>query len=79
MEHLSVTPNPNQGSFIVQLSAPITEKITIRITDVLGMLVQETKGVTNATININTSLPPGIYFIHAITPSQQCTQKIIIL
>ena len=77
--HLSITPNPNQGSFIVQLSAPITEKITIRITDVLGVLVQETKSVTNATININTSLPPGIYFIHAITPSQQCTQKIIIL
>lgn len=66
---LRVFPNPNAGTFTVELPQPATSGMRFRLTDLAGRLVQETipeAGKTQQQVNTG-SLPNGLYFLQVIS------------
>ncbi len=65
---LSIYPNPNSGSFSVELPEPATSKMTFRIADMTGSLVLEQlseAGNIKQTIQAE-NLPSGMYFLQLV-------------
>ena len=72
---ISIFPNPNHGSFTLNISSVTKEDATITITNMLGEKIEEFTTVTNQQTQIQLFTPPGIYFITATTNSQTITSK----
>ena len=65
---LRIFPNPNPGSFTVELLQPATPGMTFRITDVTGRLVLEKQteaGSAQQTVSAET-LSSGLYFLQVV-------------
>ena len=71
-------PNPNNGSFTLNIPSPTKEDATIIITNMLGQQVKEFTTTTNTDIQIQLASPPGIYFISARTQQGAQSSKIVI-
>lgn len=68
-------PNPNTGTFHIKSDINIEH---VSITNLLGEVVYN-KNVNNHFVTLDLSLPAGIYYLQAITPTQQTLlQKLII-
>lgn len=66
---LRIFPNPNPGSFTVEMPEPARPGTLFRITDLAGRLVQEQKtepGNTQQTVRA-TELPTGLYFLQVVS------------
>jgi len=75
---LDVYPNPNSGSFVVNLRSVKEEPATIVITNIVGGKVSELTTVTNKETAITTQLAPGIYFLSVSTANGRYTDKIVV-
>jgi len=64
---LSVFPNPSAGSLSVNLTSPVTEKVTVTITNVTGQVVKTFTGMTNTATNVTIDQPSGVYMLSAAT------------
>jgi len=66
---ISISPNPNNGTFTVQLPEPATPGAMFRITDLSGRLVQEqTTEPGSKQMGMQTvTLPAGMYFLQVIS------------
>ena len=72
---VSIYPNPNNGSFSVDLSGLAEQDAWIIITNVLGeKMLEDTVPARNNT-PINLHIPPGFYFITTVTERQRQTTK----
>lgn len=73
---ISVYPNPNSGTFI--LNNPHSESFDISILDVLGKTIYKTtiQGISSMSIDEN-KLEPGIYFIACQNATSSQTIKMI--
>ena len=63
---VKVYPNPNTGSFSIELSGALTEKAQVEIYDMLGQKIHTASintGVTQVTLNTR----PGMYFYRIVT------------
>jgi hypothetical protein len=70
---VTVYPNPNNGSFSISSSISIDE---IKITDMLGQVVYETKpNAEKTTLQLDNS---GVYFITITAGKEITTQKVIV-
>jgi len=77
----SVYPNPSNGSFILELSAPMKSIIDIQIVNTLGSIVYNETGIlVNGKIqkNFNVDLSDGIYFLVTRSGSEKTVQKLFI-
>jgi hypothetical protein len=70
----SLSPNPSNGTFTVQLPEGSTALATI--TDVAGRTI--CTHVVSHNTPINTALPPGIYLLHLTTPTGTWRSKLVI-
>ncbi len=77
--HVSITPNPNQGTFQLYIPTNTTEHLLIRITDVLGRQINEITASTNDQITMRIDCPPGTYFLEAATISGKWQDKIVVV
>ena len=78
-EGLSVLPNPALGGvFTVNLFSSSTVPVNISITNLVGKQVQEIKSETNKETEVHLDVPPGIYFLNAITSTGNYTAKIVV-
>jgi trimeric autotransporter adhesin len=75
---LTVYPNPNNGAFTVKISSDIDEPVKLVITNVTGQKVTESIAATNREIRMNAAIPPGMYFLSAITSGGILNEKIIV-
>ncbi len=78
---ISISPNPNNGSFTVELSGDNNEVIAIRIYNAQSRLVYETENIQvnknfNQTIQMNVE--KGIYFIRLEGKELRVNRKLII-
>ena len=73
---LSVYPNPNKGSFTLQLETDIEEPVQVIITNMVGQMVKEFSMKGNDIIDVKLNQPPGIYFVAARTASQMYFMKV---
>ena len=75
---LTVFPNPNDGSFRLQLSSPFDEQLFIVITNVIGEKIQSFAISSNTSYSIALNQPPGIYILSAVTSHGNYVIKITI-
>ena len=76
----SVLPNPNNGSFLLNLSFPGTEKVTARIFNLLGNIVyQETLSVDrHLSSRISLNVPDGIYILSLQGENTSLVRRILV-
>jgi hypothetical protein len=76
---LSVFPNPNNGSFSMQLTSPTSGSVHFVITNILGEKIKETDSDTNTPAAVTLNVAGGIYFVSAITADgSRYMQKVIV-
>ncbi len=81
---LSLYPNPTNGSASLSLHLHDASKVRVAVLDVLGkevLPVTETNlsaGEQTLTLNANSSLPAGIYFVDIMVNGSRVTEKLVI-
>ena len=76
----SVVPNPNNGSFFINLKNQTTN-YSIEIFDVLGKTILQQNFKNNSVLSQNIVIPEaktGVYFVNIKTDEGQITKKIIV-
>ena len=82
MTNLSVYPNPNNGTFTVNVNILTPGNVSIKLTDMLGRNVYE-KTLSNQTgeirDNINVSdLAKNVYTLEVTTEKGRATKRVVI-
>ncbi|MBX2906478.1 MAG: T9SS type A sorting domain-containing protein [Taibaiella sp.] len=72
--NISIFPNPNTGSFTLQMSA--YAEGYVNITDMTGRKVKELTARPNADVNLN--VPPGGYVIEVVTAGERWYGKVVV-
>jgi len=79
---MQLSPNPNNGNFIVSFTGTKNQKGSIRLLDMLGRIVYTKELMLSSGINpIEISVPnlkKGIYFFELQTEKGKQTEKFVI-
>jgi len=75
---IKVYPNPNEGVFTVNISSGIDEPVSISVTDITGQRVGLLHAATNHPAALNLTVPPGVYFISAVTAHGIANEKVMV-
>jgi hypothetical protein len=75
-------PNPNEGSFILEMNSFTPQNINIDITNAMGMKVYSEKNITfsgklEEPINLN-NVPAGVYFLTVRNSGKNIVQKFVV-
>lgn len=82
--HMLIAPQPNGGDFFLGFSLSKASKVTVRILNEQGQLLesQELQGLQageqRLEIKLKKALSTGVYLVQLITPYEQSTQKLVI-
>lgn len=74
---LAVYPNPNTGTFVIQLSAAANEPARITVTDITGRTIKDFTIPTNNDTPLQLN-QPGMYFVTAITEAGRWCRKVVV-
>jgi hypothetical protein len=75
---LDVWPNPNHGSFTINMRTANKDQMQIVITNIFGEKVKELKAVTNVPTVIAIDVAPGIYSVSCIMESCKLSNTVVI-
>jgi trimeric autotransporter adhesin len=75
---LSLYPNPNNGTFTLNLSTGANQPITVSVTDITGRQVFKTNGLSDKKMELNLNAGAGMYFVHVATTTGTITRKIVV-
>ncbi len=74
----SVYPNPNAGSFTIEIAKTQGETATVKVMSVAGSLIKEVN-MDDSTMNIDMSyLPAGVYYVNVLTNTSVTTHSVLI-
>lgn len=76
--NMSIVPNPNNGSFMLQLSSSETEPVHMVVTDLLGRVVKDWNTMTNRKEHVQMNVAAGTYMISAITAGGKVTERVVV-
>ncbi|MBS1771379.1 MAG: T9SS type A sorting domain-containing protein [Bacteroidetes bacterium] len=76
-EHFSLYPNPNNGSFTLQLDNTDFKNGNITIYDIVGREVYQSQ-IINRTSQINLNVSEGVYMVKLQVDNTSSTQRLII-
>jgi hypothetical protein len=77
--NINIYPNPNNGSFNIQLNNPLNEKVTIELFDAIGQLVYKSNLTNTNKHDFNLrEVSGGLYTIKITTSHNSLTRKLII-
>ena len=78
-EH-NIVPNPNNGSFSVQLNFDISEFVEVEVLDISGRVVQSSgKELTSGQFDFNlNNIAAGVYFVRITAGAESLTERIIV-
>ena len=80
MGEWSITPNPNKGSFSVQLKTALTEPLELSITDSQGRNVfNESFPAFSKVCTLQTNLSAGVYFLQLSSKGQKSELKRVVV
>jgi len=74
----NVFPNPNNGSFTLNLTAALNEQVQVNVINSVGQTVKEISVATNKTNTVSLDLASGVYFLNATTATGNYSTKITI-
>jgi hypothetical protein len=75
---IAIAPNPNKGSFTMNIQSDNNEEVQVEITNILGAKVKEFTATTNKEMNVTLDQPAGIYFISAITSQGRNVMRVVV-
>ncbi len=75
---VSVIPNPNNGTFSLELLTQNSEEATIIFTDMVGKVIKQMTLTSNKVTPVEINEASGIYFVTAITKTGKYTSKFVI-
>lgn len=81
LNDFSITPNPNQGSFDLNLSQPLNANSKMSIYDMQGRLVETIKPVLNALsqrVVLKNISQNGVYLLEVIDQHKKSVKKLIV-
>ena len=73
---MAVYPNPNNGTFTVNVASKEKERVNIVVTNVTGARIKEMTAETNKTLALTLDVPPGIYFVTATSPKGMVSSRV---
>ncbi len=73
-----IAPNPNKGTFTMNILSDNNEDVQVEITNILGAKVKSFTTSTNKQENITINQPAGIYFISAITSQGRNVLRVVV-
>ncbi len=71
-------PDPADGAFSVSVTAAVPQVVDLSVTDVMGHVVRQLRFTSGQPAHIQLAVPPGTYFVHAVTSSGSISQRIVI-
>jgi hypothetical protein len=75
---MQALPNPSVHQFRIVLQSNLEQPVTIRITDVLGRVVESRSNVApNSTLQVGSTYRPGVYMIEAAQGNHRQTIKLL--
>ncbi len=77
VSRLLLYPNPNDGSFKINISSG-NEEARVMITDMTGRKVDEMSIPTNKETTVKLNQPPGIYFVSAVAGNERYFVKVLV-
>ncbi len=77
-EGLRIYPNPNSGSFSLNVVADENEPVHVVVTDLTGRLVKQLTLITNNKADIMLNQPRGIYIVSATTMLHKYVVKMVV-
>ncbi len=75
---LHIFPNPNAGSFSLNISAGENEPVHVVVTDLSGRLVKELVLITNNKAEVQLYQPRGVYIVSATTMLHKYVAKMVV-
>jgi hypothetical protein len=72
-----VLPNPSTSHFTLQLSSAKRERVTIRVMDMLGRVVETRTVATGTNVQIGHTYRPGTYLAEVVQGAEKLTLKLI--
>lgn len=75
---MSVFPNPNNGSFSVNIASAVNEAAKVVITNMVGAVVSETNVATNTNTTLTLTQPAGVYIVSAVTSTGKYTTRVVV-
>ena len=77
-EDFSVSPNPSNGKFVLNLVSDNDLKVTYTLTNTIGAVISTITGETNHEIEINSGIVPGIYYVSATVNGVRLNKKVVV-
>jgi len=80
-QHLTVSPNPSQGPFNIDLQLPSAAEVQVRVQDLNGRLLLQQDWGTQQQFNHELSLPnaaPGVYLLQVEVDGETLRRRLVI-
>lgn len=77
-EELNIYPNPNRGSFTLDLASPLNGQAYVVVTNATGAKVKEFTVQSNNKVDVALNQPPGVYFVAATTLTHRYFVKVVV-
>jgi hypothetical protein len=75
---VKVIPNPTESFFAVMINSSRTEEVRVRITDLLGRVIEEKTGIVpNGVVQLGDKYHRGVYFAEVIQGKQRVITKLL--
>ncbi len=75
---LQIYPNPNEGTFTVNLLSSFDEQATITVTNMVGEKVKEIIAVTNSAVDIRLNVAAGVYVLSGATAHGKYVARVVV-
>jgi hypothetical protein len=70
-------PNPSPSHFTLQVASARSERVTIRIMDMLGRIVETKIIAANTNLQVGSTLRPGTYLAEVVQGAEKQTLKLV--
>jgi hypothetical protein len=77
-EELQVYPNPNTGSFNINLISDNNEQVEVTVYNVIGSLIKTFHCTANGPVKVDLDQPAGIYLVTATTTQGRYVARVLL-
>jgi hypothetical protein len=76
--HFVIIPNPNSGTFQLETNFPLTDIANLKIVNLFGVSVYETKTITEHTLQLQNSASGMFFVVIILKDGTVLTQKMVV-
>jgi len=76
--HFTIIPNPNSGTFQLEINLSLSEISNLKISNLMGVPVYEAQNVTEHTIQLQNSASGMFFVVIILKDGTMLTQKMVV-